>query len=247
MSMEKKSKRQERREKMKNQTRNNRLIMAGLIVVGAALLVLAVVFTQRQSVEDIKTVAPVSLPNPNGESLGDPATQVSIEVFEDFQCPACQYFSESVEPLVVQYLIETGKAKYTFRNYPFIDGDGAGNGGESDQAANAAMCASEQGKFWEMKAIIYANWNGENQGGLSNRRLQAMAEKIGLDTSAFNQCFDANTYRDKIQEDFEYGRELGVSGTPTVFVNGVRVGEPGKIATFQQISEAVEAAIVAGQ
>jgi protein-disulfide isomerase len=245
MSMEKKSKRQERREKMKNQARNNRLMMAGLIVVGAALLVLAVVFTQRQAVEDIKTAAPVSLPNPNGQSLGDPNNKVSIDVFEDFQCPACQAFSESIEPLVIQYLVETGKAKYTFHNYPFIDGDGAGNGGESDQAANAAMCASEQGKFWEMKATIYANWNGENQGGLNNRRLEAMAEKVGLDMSAFNKCFDANTYRDKIQADFEYGKSLGVSGTPTVFVNGVRVGEEGRVASFQQISEAVEAALAA--
>ena len=247
MSMEKKSKRQERREKMRNQTRNNRLIMIGLIVAGAVLLVLAVVFTQRQAVENIKTVAPVSLPNPNGQSLGDPNAAVSIDVFEDFQCPACQYFSESVEPLVVQYLIETGKAKYTYHNYPFIDGDGAGNGGESDQASNAAMCAAEQDMFWEMKAIIYANWNGENQGGLSNLRLEAMAEKIGLEMSSFNSCFNANKYQDKIQEDYDYGQSLGVSGTPTVFVNGVRVGEEGKIATFQQISEAVEAAIAAGQ
>ena len=247
MSMEKRSKRQERREKMKNQARNNRLMMIGLIVAGATLLVLAVAFTQKQAVENIKTAAPVSLPNPNGQSLGDPDAAVSIDVFEDFQCPACQYFSESVEPLVVQYLVETGKAKYTYHNYPFIDGPGASNGGESDQSANAAMCASEQEKFWEMKAIIYANWNGENQGGLSNRRLAAMAEKIGLDMSSFNKCFDANAYRDEIQADYDYGQNLGVSGTPTVFVNGVRVGEAGKIATFQQISEAVEAAIAAAQ
>lgn len=245
--MEKKSKRQERREKMRSQAQRSRLMMIGLIVVGAGLLVFAVVFSQQRAIENIVTLTPASLPSPDGQTLGDPNAKVSIEVFEDFQCPACQGFSESIEPLIIQYLVETGKAKYTFRNYPFIDGAGAGNGGESDQAANAAMCASEQGKFWEMKGIIYANWNGENQGGLSNRRLEAMAEKIGLDMSSFNKCFETNTYQDEIQADFDYGQQLGVSGTPTVFVNGVRVGDEGRVASFQQISEAVEAALAAAQ
>ncbi len=98
-----------------------------------------------------------------------------------------------------------------------------------------------------MKAIIYANWNGENQGGLSNRRLEAMAETIGLDMTAFNNCFDANKYLNDIQADFDYGDQLGVSGTPSVFVNKVKVGEEGKIATYQEIANAVEAAFAAAQ
>ena len=247
MSMEKKSKRQERKEKMRNQAQRSRLMIIGLIVIGALLLVFAVAASQKKSVENIVTVTPASLPNPNGLTLGDPNAPVSIEVFEDFQCPACQYFSDSIEPLIVQYLVTPGKATYTFYNYPFIDGKGAGNGGESDQSANASMCANEQGKFWEMHSIIYANWNGENQGGLSNVRLEAMAESIGLDMTSFNNCFDANKYQDEIQAGFEYGDNIGVSGTPSVFVNGVKVGEAGKIATYQQIAEAVELALSAAQ
>ncbi|NWG05311.1 MAG: DsbA family protein [Chloroflexi bacterium] len=247
MSMEKKSKRQERREKIRSQAQRTRLMMIGLIVAGAALLVFAVVWTQTKSIENIITVSPVSLPNANGLTIGDPNATVSIDVFEDFQCPACQYFSESIEPLIVQYLVEPGKATYTFHNYPFIDGPGAAGSGESDQSANAAMCANEQGKFWDMKAIIYANWNGENQGGLSNIRLKAMAENIGLDMSSFNSCFNANKYEDEIQADFEYGQEIGVSGTPSVFVNGAKVGQPGKIPTYQEIAEAVELALAASQ
>jgi protein-disulfide isomerase len=130
-----------------------------------------------------------------------------------------------------------------YHNYPFIDGDGANNGGESDQAANASMCANEQGKFWDMKEIIYANWNGENQGNLNDRRLVAMAEALNLDMDAFNACFDANKYRDDIQASFEYGQELGVSGTPSAFVNGAKVGEIGKIPTFQDIAVAVDAIV----
>jgi protein-disulfide isomerase len=186
---------------------------------------------------------PAALPQADGLSVGDPNAPVTIDVFEDFQCPACQFFTESIEPLVIENLVATGKARYVFHNYSFLDGNGAGSNGESDKAANASMCANEQGKFWEMHNILYANWNGENQGAFSDRRLQAMAESLGLDMDAFNTCFDANKYEAEIQADFDLGEEMGVTGTPTVFVNGARVGAPGKIASYQEIEQAVNAAV----
>ena len=243
MSQEKKSKRQERRERMQQKERRNRLLTIGLITLGAALFVFAVVWPQVKSVGEIIPITPRDLPNPNELSLGDPTAPVTVEVFEDFQCPACRYFTESVQPLLIEHLITPGKVYYTFRHYPFIDGAGAKAGGESDQAANASMCANEQGKFWDMQEILFANWNGENQGNLSDRRLQAMAESVGLEMNSFNDCFGANKYEAEIQADFDRGEEIGVSGTPSVFVNGNKVGQPGKIATFQEIAEAVNLAI----
>lgn len=245
MSPEKVSKRQERRARMQRQQQRQRLIVIGLIVLGAALVVFAIVWPQIRPAGEVITVTPAALPNPDGLSLGDPNASVTIDVFEDFQCPACQFFTESTQPLVIENLVATGQARYVFHNYPFLDGNGVGSSGESDQAANASMCASEQGKFWEMQATLYANWNGENQGAFSDRRLQAMAESLDLDMDAFNACFNPNKYEADIQADFELGEEMGVSGTPTVFVNGVRVGQPGKIASYQEIQQAVEAA--AGQ
>lgn len=247
MSMEKKSKRQERREKMRNQAQRSRLTMIGLIVIGALLLVLVIVSTQKKAVENIIAVTPANLPQANGTTLGDPNAKVTIDTFEDFQCPACKSFSETIEPLIIKNLVETGKAKYTFHNYPFIDGSTIDSGGESDQAANASMCANDQGKFWDMKTIMYTNWNGENQGGLSNARLEAMAQSIGLDMTAFNNCFDANTFKKDIQADFDLGLKMGVSGTPSVFVNGTRAGQPGYIASYQEIADAVTAALGAAQ
>ena len=247
MSPEKISKRQARRQQMQRQQQQQRLIVIGLIVLGAALLVFAVAWPQVRSVGEIVTVTPAALPNADGLSLGDPNVPVTIDVFEDFQCPACQFFTESIETLVIENLVATGKARYVFHNYPFIDGDGASNGGESDQAANATMCANEQGKFWEMHSVIYANWNGENQGAFSDRRLQAMAESFELDTKVFNDCFNANKYKADIQADFDLGQEMGVEGTPTVFVNGNRVGQPGKIASYDEIVQAVELATGASE
>jgi protein-disulfide isomerase len=242
MSVEKKSKRQEQREKNERQKRRNRSITIAFIIAGAILVVFAFVSPQLKSAGTIITVTPASLPAADGLTLGDPNAPAIVDVFEDFQCPACQYFSESIETLVIQNLVETGKTKYTFHNYPFIDGNGAGSSGESDQAANASMCANEQGKFWEMHTTLFANWNGENQGNLNDVRLKAMAESVGLDMAAFNDCFAANKYKDDIQADFELGQKMGVSGTPSVFVNGVRVGQPQKIATYEEIADAVNAA-----
>lgn len=242
MSPEKISKRQERRERMQRQQQRQRLILIGLIVVGAALVVFALVWPQVKSVGEIITVTPATLPNADGLSLGDANAPATIDVFEDFQCPACKSFTESTEPLIIENLVATGKARYVFHNYPFIDDNtNPLGGGESDQAANAAMCANEQGKFWDMHNSLYANWNGENQGNLSDRRLQAMAESLGLDMNAFNTCFNANKFESEIQADFNEGKEMGVNGTPTVFVNGTQVGQPGKIPSYDEIVQAVNA------
>jgi protein-disulfide isomerase len=242
MSREKVSKRQQRREQMQRQQQRQRLILIGLIVAGAALVAFALIWPQVKSVGEIITVTPATLPNADGLSLGDANAPATIDVFEDFQCPACKSFTENTEPLIIENLVSTGKARYVFHNYPFIDDNtNPLGGGESDQAANAAMCANEQGKFWEMDSILYANWNGENQGNLSDRRLQAMAESIGLDMSAFNACFSANKYEAEIKADFNKGKEMGVSGTPSVFVNGQQAGQPGKIPTYDDIAQAVNA------
>ena len=241
MSPEKMSKRQERREKIRQQERRSRMVTIGLITLGTALLVFAFIYPQFKSAGEI--IAPTSvtnIPQSDGLGIGDSNAPATIDVFEDFQCPACQLFTEKTQPLIIEYLVNTGKARLVFHHYPFIDGEGAGNGGESDQAANASMCASEQGKFWDMQAIIYANWNGENIGNLSNRRLQAMAEKISLNMDTFNNCFDDNKYQDDIQADFDLGVEMGVSGTPSVFVNGQQLGEDGRVPTFQDIAVVVD-------
>ncbi len=252
MDPEKTSRRDERRAQIQLQ-QQQRWILIGLIGLGAILLVFAIVWQQLKSVGKASTAPPAAaevftatpvaaFPNAHGLSLGDASAPATIDVFEDFQCPACKYFTESIETQVIPNLVDTGKARYVFHTYPFLDGGIASDGGESDQAANAAMCANEQGKFWEMHATLFANWDGENQGGFSNTRLQAMAKSIGLDMNAFNACFTTNKYKADIQADMDLGVKMGVSGTPTVFVNGNRAGQPGKIATYDEIAQAVEQA-----
>jgi len=248
MSPDKKSKRQERREKMQQQETRGRLVTIGLITLGAALLVFAIVLPMLRPVGEVIMPEPraEALPNPDGLSLGDPNAPATIDVFEDFQCPACKFFTQNIEPQIITYLVIPGKARFVFHNYSFIDGPTVGSG-ESDQAASAAMCANEQGKFWEMQEVIYTNQLGENKGHFNDRFLAAMAEAVNLDMGSFNSCFSNGKYKDDIQADFDLGTQMGVSGTPSVFVNGQKVGEVGKIASFQEIAVAVDLVVNSGE
>jgi protein-disulfide isomerase len=238
------SKRQVIREQRIKRQRQQRLIIilsvavAGIIIAG--LLILPSLRNNLAPVGEIKTAAPDVHPQPDGTALGDPNAPVLVEVWEDFQCPACQGYSEQIEPEVVKAYVETGKARYVFRHYPFIDDNSATK--ESDQAANASMCAAEQGRFWDYHDIIYANWNGENVGNYSDKRLTAFAQTIGLNMTGFDVCFKANKYKDQINQDKADGTTAGVSGTPSVFVNGLLI-KPGFVPSFSDISQAIEAAL----
>jgi protein-disulfide isomerase len=103
------------------------------------------------------------------------------------------------------------------------------------------MCANEQGKFWEYHDVLFANWNGENQGAFSNDNLLGFAKALDLDMKNFEPCVEEYRYATEVQVSFENGNTMGVNGTPTVFVNGVMI-TPGYIPSFEDIAAAVEAA-----
>jgi protein-disulfide isomerase len=232
------TKREAAREKRKQRQRRQRLIII-LGVVGVAVIIAALlIIPSLQPVGDIVTITPHERPMVDGRAMGDPNAPVTIEVYEDFQCPACKTFSEQIEPQIVDTYISTGDVYYVFRHYPFLDDRAPRN--ESDQAANASMCAGNENRFWDYHDILFANWNGENQGAFNNKRLVAFGESIGLDMESFNECFNANANQDEIDSDFQLGRDSGVTGTPSVFVNG-RMLTPGFVPSFAEISEAVEA------
>jgi protein-disulfide isomerase len=234
------TKRQALRDKRRQQQQRQRLIII-FAVAGAALVIAAIlIIPTLLPAGDIVTITPTTRPMVDGRSLGDPAAPVIIEVFEDFQCPSCLNFSEQIEPQIVDTYVASGQVYYTFRHFPFLDDDALRK--ESDQTANASMCAAEQNRFWDYHDIVFANQTGENIGAYTDNRLIAFAEAIGLDMSAFQVCFEDNLYDEDIQADLEKGRSLNVTGTPSVFVNG-QILTPGFVPTFEQISQAVDSAL----
>ena len=238
----KSSKREVVREKRLQEQKRRRIFIVLAIVIGALAIAAVIIIPSLLPAGDIVTITPVERPLADGRAMGDPEAPVTIEVYEDFQCPACQAYSQQIAPQVKDAYVATGEAYYIFRHYPFLDDNAVRN--ESDQAANASMCAADENRFWDYHDMLFANWNGENQGAFNDKRLVAFAEALGLDMAAFNSCFEADLHAEEINSDFELGRQLGATGTPSVFVNGVQVS-PGFVPQFTAIAEAVEAELAA--
>lgn len=251
MSQERKSKRQERRAKVAQQEKRSRLVTIGLIVVGAALLVFAIVrpllVPALSPIAGIVTVDPGTHPNAKDNSMGDPNAPIKIEEFADFQCPYCEHFHQDTEPLLKQYYIDTGKVQFVYRSMGnFVSQNIGGATTESQDAALAAYCAGDQNKFWEMHDYLFGNVLGEDAGSFTDRRLAAIAEKAGLNMDQFNSCYKSGKYKDRVQQDFQDGQANKVTGTPgfiiTYKVNGEtktdRIDGAEPFSTFQQKLEA---------
>ena len=240
---ETKSKRQQIREQRMKRQRQQRLMVILIVTAGAlliaGLLIAPSIRTALTPVGEIAKITPAARPLVDGKEMGDPNAPVLVEVWEDFQCPACRTYSTDIAPLVVQNYVAPGNVRYVFRHYPFLDDRSPTK--ESDQAANASMCAAEQGMFWEYHDYLYGNWNRENAGAFSDKRLVAFAEALDLDMDAFNACFRENRYRDVIEQDLADGTKLGVTGTPSVFVNG-QIVKPGFVPSYDEIAQAIDAA-----
>lgn len=204
------------------------IIVAGVSLVAAGF----VLWLLLRPVDDLVEITPQSHPVPvDGLVIGHPDAPVLVEAFEDFQCPSCLQFTEQIEPLVLQNFVYAGTARFQFRHNPFI-------GPDSMRAANASMCANEQGRFWDFHDMLFANQLGENIGAFSDRRMEAMADLLGLDLETWTACYDSDAYESLIQADLDEARTRGVTGTPTIFVNGVKL----ESADYAGIAAAIAAA-----
>lgn len=226
MTADRKSKRLERREKAQKQASQNRLVTILLITVGALFIVGAFLYPQIRPIADIVPVDVAPKAQANDNSLGDPNAPIQIVEYSDFQCPFCERFATTTEPLLEEYFINTGKVYFTYRSAGnWVSGNLGGVRTESQDSAAAAYCAGDQGKFWEMHAALFANNRDvEDQGSFTDRRLAAIAESIGLDMTAFNSCYSSGKFVDRVQQDFDDATAAGIQGTPyfvmTYKVNG---------------------------
>jgi protein-disulfide isomerase len=197
----------------------NRLITLSLVTIGALLVAFVLIYPNIKPLGEVATAEPFPRPNPQANTMGDPNAPIKIEEYSDFQCPVCARFFEDMEPELVRRYIIPGTVYFVYRSM------GEWIGPESVAAAEAAYCAGDQNKFWEMHDTIFANHSGENVGDYTDRRLKAFAETIALDMGAFNSCFDGNKYNSQVRQDQADGQAAGLRGTPsfvfTYSVNGV--------------------------
>jgi len=229
------SKRQELREKHKKQQKQQRSIIIIMVVVGAILIAGALILPNLKPIGTIAQITPRVFNVPvNLTTIGNANAPVKVDVWEDFQCPACQKYSQQIETEIITKYVETGKVFYTFHQFPFIDSQVTTK--ESQQAANASMCAAAQGRFWDYHDIVFANWDGENLGAYSDKRLIAFAKTLNLNMTEFTSCFNKDQFQTEIEKDYTDGVNRGVTGTPTIFVNGVQT-------TIENLFPAIDSAV----
>jgi protein-disulfide isomerase len=147
---------------------------------------------------------------------------VTIVEFSDFQCPFCKSASTTVKQLVERY---PGKVKWVFRDFPIPNLHPA-----APKAHEAARCAAEQGKFWEYHDVLF-----EKSPRQAPEELKQYAKDLNLDTTAFAACLDSGKHEAQVNEDMNEGAQLGITGTPTYFINGRQLVGAQPATTFQRI------------
>jgi protein-disulfide isomerase len=142
----------------------------------------------------------------DGRTIGNADAPVEVIVWSDFQCPFCSQFATDIMPSLEKDYVSTGKVKISYKYF-------LGHT-DSKRAAMAAECANEQGKFWEYHDLVYKNSD------ISEKALKSYAISLSLNSSQFNDCYGSEKYGRAIEKEFMEGINIGVKGTPSVFING---------------------------
>jgi protein-disulfide isomerase len=181
-------------------------------------------------VEEPDTPAPAAELRDGRTLVAEGATPaVTIEIFEDVQCPACQRFTKNVEPLVIAEHVVPGLATLTYHDYIIF-------GEQSTEAAVAMRAADELGDaFWDYQHTLYHN---AEDGDFSRSWFADIAEAVGLDREAFLALLDDEDLAAEVAASMSLAASYGVNSTPSVVVNGDLIGSP----TWEELDTAVKAA-----
>lgn len=160
--------------------------------------------------------------------VGDKNAPVTIVEFADFQCPFCKEFHDNIYPRIKQKYIDTGKVKFIYQHYAFL-------GDESTHAAEASVCAKEQGQFWKFHDLLFQKHTGENVGDFTLDKLKQFGKDLGLDQDKFNSCVDSRKYQNQVAEEILRASDYGVGSTPSLFINGKRIDGAVPMYKFDQL------------
>lgn len=214
---------------------------AVLVVIGASIAAVAAVagiVLSTNAGGSILAQQPESLAEPSlsysslagggAQVRGDPSAPITLIEFADFQCPNCGRFARNTAPQIMASYVETGKVNIVYKHFPI-------RGPDSMTASLAAQCAGDQEKFWEFHDALFNNQKAEGSGWASVENMKGFASQLGLNRNEFDSCLDSQKYKSLVEGDLAFGREIGVSGTPTFVIVNSDGSEPEGILGAQPL------------
>lgn len=146
---------------------------------------------------------------------GSADAPITVVEFSDYQCPFCLRYVDDAYPQIIQNYVESGRVRYIFADFPLQQLHP-----QAVQAAEAARCAGDQDAYWEMHDRLFAaqdSWSGQSD---PIPAFVELGEEVGLDTDALRNCLEIGRYQEVVVANLAEGQALGVTGTPTFFING---------------------------
>jgi protein-disulfide isomerase len=221
------------REQIAKERRRTRTMWTSIIAVLVLVIAGAVGWTVYSSQHSSAYTAPPGAVD-NGSGIKSGSGAVTVDLYEDFMCPHCKVF-ETQSGAALDQFASNGKATLVFHPIAILDGSSTTQ--YSTRSSAAAGCAAAEGKYREYAKALFAQQPAEGSAGLTDDQLVSIGTSLGLSDATFGKCVRAGTYRAWTQHVTDAASAKGVTGTPTVMVNGKQV-DP----TTQAITNAVTAA-----
>jgi protein-disulfide isomerase len=193
----------------------------GIVALTIAIIIIAIpIFTKPAPILSRSDLLPDYV-----HTQGNKDAKVFLVEFSDFQCPACRTAKPIVDEILSKY---KDKIVFGYRYFP-LDQHPFGQ-----KSAEAAEIAAQSGKFWEMGNLLF-----DNQDILSDETIASLAAQLGLDKNSFAKDMTDHKYKDRVAKDRDYGVQIGISATPTFYLNGQKVD----LSTYADLSTAVANAL----
>jgi protein-disulfide isomerase len=195
-------------------------VLAGIAVIGIGALGWLMSRPKSVSIPANAAITVADTAGFRGYVMGSPTAPVEVVEYADYQCPACQSFETVQFPDVQQQLVQSGRLRWRYRDFPLVNIHK-----NTMVAAHAAACAADQSdaKYWALHHTLYERqdeWGGERPVSNPAPLIRGYVQSLGLDVAAYDACMSSAKYAGRIEASRREGEALGVNSTPTFLIAG---------------------------